>query len=89
MELNKLIAAYDGTQDDTVLAGYITERTRIQNEMENQGLVDFVERDEMIMTTKKLDNFMDWNILNQKNYHRVLKMFSDSKEETVWEPSMQ
>ena len=39
--------------------------------LESQGLIDFIERDEMIMTTVKLDNFMDWNILNDKNYERV------------------
>ena len=25
----------------------------------------------MIKTTKKLDSFMDWNLLNQNNYQRV------------------
>ena len=39
-KLNELIAAYDGTSDATVMAGYIAERTRIQNEMESQGLVE-------------------------------------------------
>lgn len=76
----------NGSRKKTTKEGFLYNLLKF---LENQGLVDFVERDEMIMTTKKLDNFMDWNILNQKNYHRVLKMFSDSKEETVWEPSMQ
>lgn len=42
--------------------------------LEKQGLIDYVEEDEMIMTTKKLDNFMDWNLLNQNNYQRVKKV---------------
>lgn len=42
--------------------------------LEKQGLVDYVEQDEMIKTTKKLDNFMDWNLLNQNNYGRVLRI---------------
>ena len=40
--------------------------------MQKQGLIEYVEQNEMIKTTKKLDNFMDWNLLNQNNYHRVL-----------------
>ena len=38
------------------------------------GLIDFVEGTEMIKTTKKLDSFMDWNLLNQNHqFQRVLK----------------
>lgn len=39
--------------------------------LQRQGLIEYVERDEMIKTTKKLDSFMDWNLLNQNNYQRV------------------
>lgn len=42
--------------------------------LQKQGLIEYVEADEMIKTTKKLDNFMDWNLLNQNNYHRVLRV---------------
>jgi hypothetical protein len=40
--------------------------------LENQGLIEYVVADEMVLTTKKLDNFMYWNILNENNYRRVL-----------------
>lgn len=40
--------------------------------LQKQGLVDYIEADEMIKTTKKLDHFMDWNLLNKNNYARVL-----------------
>ena len=33
--------------------------------LQKQGLIEYVEADEMIKTTKKLDNFMDWNLLNR------------------------
>ena len=33
-----------------------------------------MEVDETIKTTKKLDNFMDWNLLNQNHYQRVLRV---------------
>lgn len=39
--------------------------------LEKQGLIEYVEEDEMIQTTKKLDSFMDWNLLNQNHYLRV------------------
>ena len=49
--------------------------------LQNQGLVDFIEAEDMIITTKKLDNFMDWNILNKNNYYRVLKVLGESNDE--------
>lgn len=42
--------------------------------LEKQGLIDYMEEDEMIKTTKKLDNLMDWNLLNQNNYQRIRKV---------------
>lgn len=42
--------------------------------LEKQGLIEYVEEDEMIQTTKKLDSFMDWNLLNQNHYMRVRRV---------------
>ncbi|MCI9122656.1 MAG: hypothetical protein HFH35_01050 [Eubacterium sp.] len=42
--------------------------------LEKQGLIEYVEQDEMIQTTKKLDSFMDWNLLNQNHYARIRKV---------------
>jgi hypothetical protein len=49
--------------------------------LQKQGLIDYVEQDEMIKTTKKLDNFMDWNLLNKNNYHRILKVLGEESNE--------
>ena len=49
--------------------------------LQKQGLVEYVEQDEMIKTTKKLDHFMDWNLLNQNHYHRVLRVLGVTKDE--------
>lgn len=49
--------------------------------LQKQGLIEYVEQDEMIMTTKKLDNFMDWNLLNQNNYRRVLRVLGGKEDE--------
>ena len=34
-----------------------------------------------LQTTRKLDNFMDWNLLNQNNYQRVLRVLGVAKDE--------
>ena len=47
--------------------------------LENQGLIEYVQEDEMIKTTKKLDNLMDWNLLNQNNYQRIRRILSGEK----------
>ena len=49
--------------------------------LQKQGLIEYVEEDEMIKTTKKLDNFMDWNLLNQNHYHRVLRALGVTEHE--------
>lgn len=49
--------------------------------LQKQGLIDYIEADEMIKTTKKLDHFMDWNLLNKNNYNRVLRVLGVSEVE--------
>ncbi len=49
--------------------------------LQKQGLIDYVEQDEMIKTTKKLDNFMDWNLLNQNNYQRIRRILGVAEDE--------
>lgn len=49
--------------------------------LQKQGLIEYVVQDEMIKTTRKLDNFMDWNLLNQNNYERVLRVLGVTKDE--------
>ena len=48
--------------------------------LKKQGLIEYVEQDEMIKTTRKLDSFMDWNLLNQNNYQRILKVLGENHE---------
>lgn len=55
--------------------------------LQKQGLIDYVEEDEMIKTTKKLDNFMDWNLLNQNNYSRVKRILGmDDRQDSEENP---
>lgn len=48
--------------------------------LERQGLIVYVEADEMITTTKKLDNLMDWNLLNQNHYYRIRKVLKNEQD---------
>ncbi|WP_026503646.1 DUF6063 family protein [Butyrivibrio sp. NC3005] len=58
----------DGRKLKTTKEGFIHN---ILIFLQKQGLIDYVERDEMIFTTVKLDHFMDYNILNENNYKRI------------------
>ena len=49
--------------------------------LQKQELIEYVVQDEMIKTTRKLDNFMDWNLLNQNNYDRVLRVLGVQRDE--------
>ncbi|MCR5815098.1 MAG: DUF6063 family protein [Desulfovibrio sp.] len=42
--------------------------------LQEQGLVIYIEKDEMIKTARKFDHFMDWNLLDRNNYSRVLRL---------------
>lgn len=63
-----------GTRQRTTKEGFLHT---IFTFLEEQGLIDYVEEDEMIKTTKKMDNLMDWNLLNQNNYQRVRKVLEE------------
>ena len=49
--------------------------------LEKQGLIEYIEADEMIRTTAKLDHFMDWNLLNKNHYDRVLRVLGVNPDE--------
>jgi hypothetical protein len=49
--------------------------------LEKQNLIDYIEADEMIKTTRKLDHFMDWNLLNRHNFHRVMRVLRGEENE--------
>ncbi len=67
-----------GSRAKTTKEGFLHH---ILSFLQKQGLVDYVERDEMIKTTKKLDNFMDWNLLNQNHYQRALRVLGGLEDE--------
>ena len=60
-----------GSRARTTKEGFLYN---ILNFLQKQGLIEYVEEDEMIKTTKKLDQFMDWNLLNQNHFQRVKRV---------------
>ena len=67
-----------GTRKKTTKEGFLYT---ILNFLQKQGLIEYVAADEMIKTTKKLDNFMDWNLLNQNNYRRIRRVLGVAEDE--------
>lgn len=47
--------------------------------LEKQGLIDYIQEDETVKTTKKLDNLMDYNLLNKNNYQRVRRVLKETE----------
>lgn len=67
-----------GSRAKTTKEGFIYNILKF---LQSQNLIDFIEEDEMIKTTKKLDQFMDYNLLNKKNYKRVLRVLGVAENE--------
>lgn len=63
-----------GSRQKTTKEGFLYTILKF---LEEQGLIDYIDEDEMIKTTKKLDNLMDWNLLNQNNYQRIRKVLGE------------
>lgn len=73
-----MLEAYEALRSDdrgsrarTTKEGFIHS---ILSFLGKQGLIDYIEADEMIKTTNKLNHFMDFNLLNKNNYNRVMRV---------------
>ncbi len=78
LAFTNMLEAYEALRSDergsrakTTKEGFIHS---ILTFLQKQGLIDYIEADEMIKTTKKLDHFMDFNLLNKNNYNRVMRV---------------
>lgn len=80
-----MLEAYEALRSDdrgsrarTTKEGFIHS---ILSFLQKQGLIDYIEADEMIKTTNKLDHFMDFNLLNKNNYRRVMRVLGVKEDE--------
>lgn len=66
------------TMQKTTKEGFVINILKF---LEGQGLIIYLDDEDKIYTAKKLDNFMDWNLLNKNNYNRVLKALGEDSNE--------
>lgn len=85
LAFNNMLEAFEALRSDekgsrakTTKEGFLHT---ILSFLQKQGLIDYIEADEMIKTTKKLDHFMDFNILNKNNYQRVMRVMGVTEDE--------
>ena len=60
-----------GSRAKTTMEGFLHH---ILIFLQKQGFFESLEQYELIKTTRKLDSFMDWNLLNQNHYQRIQKV---------------
>lgn len=84
MVFSEMLRSYEALRSDdrmtrqkTTKEGFLFHILRF---LQEQGLVEYIEQDEMIQTTRKLDHFMDWNLLNQNHYQRVRAVLGGLRE---------
>lgn len=66
-----------GSRSKYTKEGYVSI---ICNFLDRQGLIIFIPEDEMIKTTAKLDNIMEYKILNKENYIRIMEALGIAHE---------
>lgn len=71
LEAYNSLRSEDGSTKRTTKEGFFHHIFRF---LEGQGLIEYVKEDEMITTTEKLDNFMNWNLLNENNYDKLQRI---------------
>lgn len=69
-----LKASDKSSKSKTTKEGFVNT---ILNFLDKQNLIYYIQDDDMIKTTIKLDNLMDWHVLNKNNYNRVLKALGE------------
>ena len=72
-----LKSAETGSRSKYTKEGYVSI---ICEFLDRQGLIVFVREDEMIKTTAKLDNVMEYKILNKENYARIMEALGETYE---------
>ena len=66
-----------GSRSKYTKEGYVSI---ICNFLDRQGLIIFIPEDEMIKTTAKLDNIMEYKILKKENYTRIMEALGKAHE---------
>ncbi len=71
LQAYEALRSVEGSRQKTTKEGFLNG---ILHFLDEQGLIEYVQEDEIIRTTRKLDSFMDWNLLNQNHYSRLKRI---------------
>jgi len=80
-----MLEAYESLRSDensrakSTKEGFISGILRF---LQDQGLIEYLEADDLIKTTDKLNRLMDFNLLNQNHYDRVVKVLGGTLDES-------
>ncbi len=77
-EAFEALRSEEGSRARTTKEGFLYT---ILSFLDEQGLILYVDKEEMIYTTEKLDRFMDYNLLNKNNFNRVLQVLGVQEDE--------
>ncbi|MDE5977552.1 MAG: hypothetical protein K2G70_03690 [Turicibacter sp.] len=67
------------TKQKTTKEGFLSEILKF---LQDQQLIDYIKEDELITTTKKLDQLMDYYLLSQNNYIRIQRILKEASDES-------
>lgn len=73
-----LKSAEEGSRSKTTKEGFVGT---ICEFLDEQELISYVPVDDMITTTPKLDNIMEYNMLNKENYQRIMEVLGEINEQ--------
>jgi hypothetical protein len=68
----------EGSKAKTTKEGIVGKICRF---LENQELIAYFPADDTIKTTSKLDNIMEYNLLNRDNYNRIMEVLEEAHEQ--------
>ena len=77
-ETFEALKSEEGSRSKTTKEGFLKGILKF---LEAQGLINYVEADEMITPTDKLDDLMNYDMLNNNNIKRVYRVFGELNNE--------
>lgn len=85
LDYQSMSEAFEALKSDEVHSRKKTTKEGFLNHLldflEKQSLIVYVQEDEMIKTTVKLDSIMEFRLLNKKNYERIMQALGVKKDE--------
>lgn len=85
LDYQSMSEAFESLRSDDKSSRKKTTKEGVMNNimdfLERQGLIIYIQEDEMVKTTGKLDNLMEMKLLNKNNYERIMQALGVMKNE--------